>query len=323
MTSNDCVPCARWRMYLVLSIVLMCQTSGRVKGHPRASTKAYSQDTGSPATQQMSISRLIETAYQRQELLRPKDWPQRTDDHPVTKSERDISEQSEYLADGISTSGERRLLEASTRMANADGIIFPTDDRVPSISTSMSTSASDCHSTFCENVTNYPTQLVNAAIARNSSLRFLENVDEILSDPIPDIEHRIKPADEQLCDYVEHLVYPQTAQNKEKQWLFVVNLDGLKQRIRVEICLNDGQECNVIKGFAENYKTTCKQKFIYRELLAVGSNGNIVKDQFRFPSSCCCHIKYTGDPTVRLGLGSSDQRSLNRTAFVSRTRWRQ
>lgn len=86
---------------------------------------------------------------------------------------------------------------------------------------------------------------------------------------------------------------------------------------------NDGQECNVIKGFAENYKTTCKQKFIYRELLAVGSNGNIVKDQFRFPSSCCCHIKNTADPSVRLGLESSDQRSLNRTAIVSKTWWRQ
>lgn len=58
----------------------------------------------------------------------------------------------------------------------------------------------------------------------------------------------------------------------------------------------------MIDGFAEGYKTICKQKFIYRELAAVGSNGNIVKDQFRFPSSCCCHVKFIGDPTVRLGL---------------------
>ncbi|KMQ91465.1 protein spaetzle [Lasius niger] len=131
------------------------------------------------------------------------------------------------------------------------------------------------------------------------------------------------PRQERGDCWKEHLVYPQTAQNKEKQWLFVVNLDGLKQRIRVEVCMNDGQECNVIKGFAENYKTSCKQKFIYRELLAVGSNGNIIKDQFRFPSSCCCHIRNTGDPTVRLGLGS-DLRSFNRTStIVSKTRWRQ
>lgn len=58
----------------------------------------------------------------------------------------------------------------------------------------------------------------------------------------------------------------------------------------------------MIDGFAEGYKTICKQKFIYRELAAVGSDGNIVKDQFRFPSSCCCHIKFIGDPAARLGL---------------------
>ncbi|CAL1678446.1 unnamed protein product [Lasius platythorax] len=320
MTSS--VPCARWKMFY-LALVLMCQAGGRVEGHPRAFTKA-SQNTGSSSTQ-MSISGLIETAYERQELLRPEQWSRQTNDHLMTKSERDISRQSEYLNDGTSTPGERRLLEATSMDAstrtNADEIIFPTDDRVSSAPTSASASA--CHSTFCENVTNYPTQMVNAAIARNASLRFLESVDELLSDPIPDIEHRIKPTDEKLCDYYEHLVYPQTAQNKEKQWLFVVNLDGLKQRIRVEVCMNDGQECNVIKGFAENYKTSCKQKFIYRELLAVGSNGNIIKDQFRFPSSCCCHIRNTGDPTVRLGLGS-DLRSFNRTStIVSKTRWRQ
>lgn len=86
---------------------------------------------------------------------------------------------------------------------------------------------------------------------------------------------------------------------------------------------NDGQECNMIQGFAEGYKTSCKQKYIYRELAAVGSSGNIVKDQFRFPSSCCCHVKFIGDPTVRLGLGL-DLRSFNQTtATVSKTRWRQ
>lgn len=86
---------------------------------------------------------------------------------------------------------------------------------------------------------------------------------------------------------------------------------------------NDGQECNMIQGFAEGYKTSCKQKYIYRELAAVGSNGNIVKDQFRFPSSCCCHVKFIGDPTVRLGLGL-DQRSFNQTtATISKMRWRQ
>jgi hypothetical protein len=59
----------------------------------------------------------------------------------------------------------------------------------------------------------------------------------------------------------------------------------------------------MIQDFAEGYKTTCKQKYIYRELAAVGRHGNIFKDSFRFPSSCCCHVRFMGDQ-VRLRFGS-------------------
>ncbi|KAL6424062.1 hypothetical protein ACFW04_009749 [Cataglyphis niger] len=316
MTSR--VPWTRWRMYLAL--VLVCQTARRIEGHPRASTTTL-YDSRSSST---SISKLIEDAYARQELLRPEQWSQQTNDHLVTRSlERDTSRQSEYLNDGISTSGERRLLkvastDTSTRPDADEKIIFPSDGRISSIPTLAPASA--CHkSIFCENVADYPRQLVNAAISRNASLRFLESID-----PMPDIEQRIDTTDEvPLCRYSEQVVYPQTAQNKEKQWLFIVNQDNLKQGIRIEVCLNDGQECNMIQGFAEGYKTSCKQKYIYRELAAVGSNGNIIKDQFRFPSSCCCHVKFIGDPTVRIGLGL-DQRSFNQTtATVPKTQWRQ
>ncbi|XP_070172622.1 uncharacterized protein [Polyergus mexicanus] len=313
------VPWTRWWMYH-LALVLIYQTERRVEGHPRAFTKT-SQNTRNPWIQETSISKLIEEAYEREELLRPEQWSRQTKDHPVTRSlERDTSRQSEYLNDGIPTPGERRLLEvastdASLRMDLDEKIIFPTDGRVTSPAP-----ASGCHkSIFCENVADYPRQLVNAAIAQNASLRFLESID-----PMPDIEQRIDTTDEvPLCRYNERVVYPQTAQNKEKQWLFIVNQDNLKQGIRIEVCLNDGKECNMIQGFAEGYKTSCKQKYIYRELVAVESSGNIVKDQFRFPASCCCHVKFIGDPTVRLGLGL-DLRSFNQTtATVSKTRWRQ
>ncbi|XP_072763594.1 uncharacterized protein [Anoplolepis gracilipes] len=229
MTSS--IPWTKWRMYLAL--VLVCQTARRVQGHPRAFTK--SQDAPSSSTRETWLSQLIETAYERQELLRPEQWSQRTDDHVVTRSlERDTS-QPEYLNDWISTPGERKLLEAmntdtSTR-TNADEIVFPTDSRISSIPTSTSTAA--CHkNTFCENVADYPRQLVNAAIAQNASLRFLENVDPFNN--MPDVEQRIDTTEVPLCRYREQVVYPQTAQNKEKQWLFIVNQDNLKQGIRIE-----------------------------------------------------------------------------------------
>lgn len=51
----------------------------------------------------------------------------------------------------------------------------------------------------------------------------------------------------------------------------------------------------MIDGFAEGYITTCKQKYIYRELSALSDNGEIVRDYFRFPASCCCHVQFNAD----------------------------
>lgn len=302
-------------------LVLMCQTAQRVQSHPHASTKA-SQDIKSSSTQDVSISKIIETAYNRKELLRREEWLRRTDDRLVTRSlDSDISNESEYLNDGIASLGERKLLEAtstdvSTTRTDADEkIVFPDgSNRVSSIP-STSTTAPACYKdAFCENVADYPRQLVSAAIARNVSLRFLESIDPML------VEQRIDVSEVPLCQYTDQVVYPQSAQNKEKQWLFIVNQEDLKQGIRIEVCLNEGQECNMIQGFAEGYKTSCKQKYIYRELAAVGNNGNIIKDQFRFPSSCCCHVKFVGDPSVRLG---ADVRSFHRnTTVASKAQWR-
>lgn len=73
----------------------------------------------------------------------------------------------------------------------------------------------------------------------------------------------------------------------------------------------------MIDGFAEGYRTTCKQKYIYRELAAMDANSNkIIKSQFSFPSSCCCHVKFTGNTLVRFGPGLHT--NLNRTVEVKK-----
>lgn len=54
----------------------------------------------------------------------------------------------------------------------------------------------------------------------------------------------------------------------------------------------------MIDGFAEGYSTTCKQKYIYRELSALSDNGEIVRDYFSFPASCCCHVQFNVDDGV-------------------------
>ncbi|XP_018401437.1 PREDICTED: protein spaetzle [Cyphomyrmex costatus] len=284
-----------------------------------------SSGAGSSSSQDtLSISRLIEEAYEQQVFLRPQQWSQKTVDgddnccsQRIEQMQRDTS--TESSSNGVIQSRSKRSQGSSTSMyrsrdmphrdagmsmhRNSDEkIIFP-DGRISE--TSMLPTLTCRKSTFCENVADYPRQLVNAAIQQNTSLRFLESVDTVdsMSD-VGDVEQRIDTVAREsvLCPIREQVVYPQTAQNKENQWLFIVNQDDLKQGIRIEVCLNEGQKCNMVEGFAEGYKTSCKQKYIYRELAAVGSDGNIFKDQFRFPSSCCCHVKFTGDPTARLGL---------------------
>ncbi|KAL6266969.1 hypothetical protein P5V15_000053 [Pogonomyrmex californicus] len=303
MTSST--PSPKWAV-IHLALLVCWNTAWLVEGYPHASTEEPPNGSSSKRQVTLSISKLIETAYNNNELVAPAQWFARTDDKDQTteQTQRDAMEQLEPSNDETMQYRKRKLLEVSSSEISmhrhSDEIVFPDGTISSSTLSSMTLPAPSCHkSTFCENVVDYPRHLINQAIARNASLRFLESVD-----PMPDIEQRIDATDESpLCQYREQVVYPQTAQNKAKEWLFIVNQDNLKQGIRIEVCLNDGQECNLIDGFAEGYKTTCKQKYIYRELAAVGSNGNIIKDQFRFPSSCCCHVRFTGDPTVRIGLG--------------------
>lgn len=70
----------------------------------------------------------------------------------------------------------------STHRNSDEKIIFP-DGRISSPSTISPRTmipVSGCRKgTFCENVADYPTQLVNAAIARNTSLKFLEIIDPV------------------------------------------------------------------------------------------------------------------------------------------------
>jgi len=52
-------------------------------------------------------------------------------------------------------------------------------------------------------------------------------------------------------------------------------------------------KCRIIDGLiAEGYTTICKQKFIYRELSAISEAGEIIRDFFRLPASCCCHVEF-------------------------------
>lgn len=183
-----------------------------------------------------------------------------------------------------------------------DAIVFPTDSPMPNHTKYNLKNVPTCQgSTFCETVDNYPERLVTEVIRANDSIKYLGIVDEV-----PDVVQRFDVADDDvlLCVSNEQIVYPKTAENKQKEWLFIANQKDLKQGVRIETCVNENSECNVVTGLAEGYVMTCKQKYIYRQLIAIHDNNTLAPEMFRFPSSCCCHAKFTGNALTRIGVSS-------------------
>ncbi|XP_011883208.1 PREDICTED: uncharacterized protein LOC105570541 [Vollenhovia emeryi] len=144
--------------------------------------------------------------------------------------------------------------------------------------------------TFCEDVPDYPQDFVNRMIAKNSSLLSYAQEDVIGLAPRSDVE------EEPLCLSTEKLITPKVGINMKNQWLYILqsNETNFRQSLRIETCREEDAKCRLIDGIAEGYVTTCKQKYIYRELAAI-SHGDIVHDYFRLPASCCCHVQFKAD----------------------------
>lgn len=147
------------------------------------------------------------------------------------------------------------------------------------------------NSTFCVHATDYPEELVNRAIRRNDGLRLLQSVD-----PVSEVGDRLEfdeLNDSPFCGSYTRLIYPRSAETMDRRWLFVVNQDNLRQGVRIEVCAKEGSVCGDLDDYLPGgYRAFCKQKYIYRELVAVDEDGIVKKETFRFPSSCCCHREF-------------------------------
>ncbi|XP_011144008.1 uncharacterized protein LOC105185868 isoform X2 [Harpegnathos saltator] len=140
---------------------------------------------------------------------------------------------------------------------------------------------------FCEKVPYYPTKLVNEILRNNPSLMNYATVDAVET-----ISHRAGLGDDELCTSMVSLINPRSAKNINDDWLFIVQSEdsNFTQAVRVEICGNEGTSCKTIDGVNLGYSTTCKQKLIYRQLTAISYQGDIIRDLFPIPASCCCHL---------------------------------
>ncbi|XP_018564188.1 protein spaetzle-like [Anoplophora glabripennis] len=194
---------------------------------------------------------------------------------------------------------ERRLNIRSVE----DEIIFPDSSEwepepIRRIETTPNCAVSD---TFCENVEFYPYQHVKTILQDLSTRsKFFFGVDEELSD----LKNRVDPDEGEtfICASVQRLIFPKIARNNKNEWKYVINQDkddGFVQGIRVESCRHHGSPCDLLE-VPLGFKASCKQKYIYRRLLALNDEGNPVVDTFSLPSACCCSYKRDMDFLARL-----------------------
>ncbi|XP_055697939.1 protein spaetzle isoform X2 [Phlebotomus papatasi] len=188
------------------------------------------------------------------------------------------------------TSNETNTKKPDTSTATRDKIYFPEENRfdhtpVPAIE------KPDCakDSTFCLEDQNYPESHIESLLEKN----YKQYVDFLTEDYITaDLTQRNDiPGEESLCESYENKVYPKSAENRDHKWLYIINQSNFTQGVRVEQCRRESQPCSLASLFPPTYISECRQKYQYRQLLALDERGEIIKDFFRLPSCCKCYVR--------------------------------
>lgn len=108
-----------------------------------------------------------------------------------------------------------------------------------------------------------------------------------------------------VCFSQEELIYPQRAKTPKDDWVFVVNQDNVKQALRVERCIGKESQCNFGQASTQDISTVCRQKYVYRRMLVLGTN-NIQPEEVLMPSCCVCYTRRNNfDISSRIGNGTT------------------
>ncbi|KAL3276971.1 hypothetical protein HHI36_012334 [Cryptolaemus montrouzieri] len=149
-----------------------------------------------------------------------------------------------------------------------------------------------CVQNFCEEVDDYPETLIRNIVSRTHALdayfREAEIAFELNNRGAFDEEDDSKDL---MCNVVSATLYPQTAVNTKEEEKILVNIDGFKQGLNFETCANDDSPCRFSETLPLGYKSTCKQKYVKRNLAILGENNKTSWDTFNVPSCCVCVIK--------------------------------
>ncbi|XP_034486084.1 protein spaetzle isoform X7 [Drosophila innubila] len=143
---------------------------------------------------------------------------------------------------------------------------------------------------FCTKVNNYPDLSGLKGILSRRFANFFSD------EPQPtDVGLRINDDEQYLCNSHVRYLYPKLGQRLDLSWQYIVNTDEFKQGILIEECDHEGESCQFLDSFPNNYVPICKQHYVIRHLATVNnvSSGQpeVANEPFKIPSCCKCVIK--------------------------------
>ncbi|XP_044756475.1 protein spaetzle-like [Coccinella septempunctata] len=149
-----------------------------------------------------------------------------------------------------------------------------------------------CIRNFCEDVENYPETLIKNVLSRARNLEAYFKEAEVTFD----ISNRggfdeDEDDSDSMCPTKSITMYPKTAINTKKEEKFLINVEGHRQGIVFQTCI-ENSNCRFHEGFPTDYESSCKQKYVRRSLAILGDdNQTTAWDTFEVPSCCVCVIK--------------------------------
>ncbi|XP_064552921.1 protein spaetzle isoform X9 [Drosophila montana] len=143
---------------------------------------------------------------------------------------------------------------------------------------------------FCTKVNNYPDLSGLKGILSRRFANFFSD------EPQPtDFGLRMNDDEQYLCNSHVRYLYPKLGQRLDQSWQYIVNTDEFKQGILIEECDHEGESCQFLDSFPNNYVPVCKQHYVIRHLATINnaSSGQpeVANEPFKIPSCCKCVIK--------------------------------
>ncbi|XP_076370112.1 protein spaetzle 5-like [Tachypleus tridentatus] len=135
--------------------------------------------------------------------------------------------------------------------------------------------------TFCENVKDYPEDLIARAVGTEFR-EFFHKSGQAANPP--------HERDALVCGEEKFIVYPRAAKDEKHNWLYLVNTINYRQPVEVKKCKEGNLlYCKSQQSLPLEYTIECVNKTIKQKMVAI-RNGQPSTDSFIFPNGCECHI---------------------------------